>query len=93
MQAILERRSGRIDIRLEKPEWSSLWRANIRIVDRYREGRVMLAGDAAHIHSPAGGQGMNTGIQDAHNLGWNAAAVSSYLALIQEYRAIPNAEE
>ena len=44
MQAILERRSGRVDIRLHEPEWSSLWRANIRIVDRYREGRVFLAG-------------------------------------------------
>ncbi|MFE0021616.1 FAD-dependent oxidoreductase [Amycolatopsis sp. NPDC059021] len=75
MQAILDRRSGRTDIRLHEPEWSSLWRANIRLADRYREGRVFLAGDAAHIHSPAGGQGMNTGIQDAHNLGWKLAAV------------------
>jgi 2-polyprenyl-6-methoxyphenol hydroxylase-like FAD-dependent oxidoreductase len=76
MQAILERRSGRTDIRLHEPEWSSLWRANIRLVDRYREGCVFLAGDAAHIHSPAGGQGMNTGIGDAHNLGWKLAAVA-----------------
>jgi hypothetical protein len=76
MQAILDRRSGRTDIRLHEPEWSSLWRANIRLVDRYREGCVFLAGDAAHIHSPAGGQGMNTGIGDAHNLGWKLAAVA-----------------
>lgn len=76
MQAILDRRSGRTDIRLHEPQWSSLWRANIRLVDRYREGRVFLAGDAAHIHSPAGGQGMNTGIQDANNLGWKLAAVA-----------------
>jgi len=76
MQAILEQRSGRTDIRLHDPEWSSLWRLNVRIVDRYRKGRVFLAGDAAHIHSPAGGQGMNTGIQDAHNLGWKLAAVT-----------------
>ncbi|HEY3559752.1 MAG TPA: FAD-dependent oxidoreductase [Kribbella sp.] len=75
LQAILERRSGRTDLRLHEPEWSSLWRANIRLVDRYRERRVFLAGDAAHIHSPAGGQGMNTGIQDAYNLGWKLAAV------------------
>lgn len=75
MQAVLDERSGRTDIRLGEPVWSSLWRANIRIVDRYRDGRVLLAGDAAHIHSPAGGQGMNTGIQDAHNLGWKLAAV------------------
>ncbi|WP_433934210.1 FAD-dependent monooxygenase [Sorangium cellulosum] len=76
MRAILERRSGRTDLRLHEPTWSSLWRANVRLVDRYREGRVFLAGDAAHIHSPAGGQGMNTGIQDAHNLGWKLAAVA-----------------
>jgi hypothetical protein len=76
LQATLERRSGRTDIRLHEPEWSTLWRANIRLVDRYRVGRVFLAGDAAHIHSPAGGQGMNTGIQDAHNLGWKLAAVA-----------------
>lgn len=75
LQAILERRTGRTDVRLSAPEWVSLWRANIRLADRYREGGVFLAGDAAHIHSPAGGQGMNTGIQDAHNLGWKLAAV------------------
>lgn len=75
LQAILERRTGRTDLRLHEPEWSSLWRANVRLAERYRKGRVLLAGDAAHIHSPAGGQGMNTGIQDAHNLGWKLAAV------------------
>ncbi|PRY36880.1 FAD-dependent oxidoreductase [Umezawaea tangerina] len=75
LRAVLERRTGRTDIRLHDPEWSSLWRANIRLADRYREGNVLLAGDAAHIHSPAGGQGMNTGVQDAHNLGWKLAAV------------------
>ncbi len=89
MQAILERRSGRTDIRLREPEWSSLWRANIRLADRYREGRVFLAGDAAHVHSPAGGQGMNTGIQDAHNLGWKLAAVArgASPALLDSYEA------
>ena len=90
MQAILERRSGRTDIRLHEPQWSSLWRANIRLVDRYRAGRVFLAGDAAHIHSPAGGQGMNTGIQDAHNLGWKLAAVANgdaSPALLDSYEA------
>ncbi len=89
MQTILERLSGRTDIRLREPVWSSLWRANIRLVDRYREGRVFLAGDAAHIHSPAGGQGMNTGIQDAHNLGWKLAAVAEGApeALLDSYEA------
>ncbi|WP_375483927.1 FAD-dependent oxidoreductase [uncultured Jatrophihabitans sp.] len=75
LQAILEQRSGRSDIRLRQPLWRTLWRANVRLVDRYRVGRVFLAGDAAHVHSPAGGQGMNTGIQDAYNLAWKLAAV------------------
>src|SRR6201996_4100636 len=75
LQAILNQRTGRADLRLHEPEWSSLWRANIRLAERYRQARVLLAGDAAHVHSPAGGQGMNTGIGDAHNLGWKLAAV------------------
>ncbi len=75
LQATLEERTGRRDIRLHEPEWTSVWRANIRLADRYRVGGVFLAGDAAHVHSPAGGQGMNTGIQDAHNLAWKIAAV------------------
>ncbi len=45
------------------------------MVDRYRAGRIFLAGDAAHVHSAAGGQGMNTGVQDAYNLGWKLALV------------------
>lgn len=53
--------------------WSSTFRVKHGIVDRYREGRVFVAGDAAHLHPPAGGQGMNTGIQDAWNLGWKLA--------------------
>jgi 2-polyprenyl-6-methoxyphenol hydroxylase-like FAD-dependent oxidoreductase len=75
LQRTLEQRTHRNDIRLSEPSWTSLWRANVRMVDRYRDGRVFLAGDAAHVHSPAGGQGMNTGIQDAYNLGWKLAAV------------------
>lgn len=72
LQAIVDRRSGG-GIRMRTVAWSTLWRANVRLVDRYNVGRVFLAGDAAHIHSPAGGQGMNTGI--ARNLGWKLAAV------------------
>jgi 2-polyprenyl-6-methoxyphenol hydroxylase-like FAD-dependent oxidoreductase len=89
MQAVLDRRTGGAGIRLHEPEWSTLWRANIRLVDRYREGRVFLAGDAAHIHSPVGGQGMNTGIQDANNLGWKLAAVvkGASPALLHSYEA------
>jgi hypothetical protein len=64
-------------IRVRRVETSGNWRLNIRMVDEYRVGRVLLAGDAAHVHSPAGGQGMNTGISDAVNLGWKLAAVVS----------------
>ncbi|UKD51395.1 FAD-dependent oxidoreductase [Amycolatopsis sp. FU40] len=74
LQSIFDRRSGRTGLRLQNPEWTSVWRSNTRLAERYRDGRVFLAGDAAHVHSPAGGQGMNTGIQDAHNLGWKLAA-------------------
>jgi 2-polyprenyl-6-methoxyphenol hydroxylase-like FAD-dependent oxidoreductase/heme-degrading monooxygenase HmoA len=53
--------------------WSSVFRISHGIVDRYSDGRVFVAGDAAHLHPPAGGQGMNTGIQDAWNLAWKLA--------------------
>jgi 2-polyprenyl-6-methoxyphenol hydroxylase-like FAD-dependent oxidoreductase len=55
--------------------WSSMYRPAVRMVDRLREGRVFLAGDAAHVHPPTGGQGLNTGVQDAYNLGWKLAHV------------------
>ncbi|MGH3772167.1 MAG: FAD-dependent monooxygenase [Pseudonocardiaceae bacterium] len=58
-----------------EPAWSSVFRISHRMVDTYRHGRVFVAGDAAHIHSPAGGQGMNACIQDMFNLGWKLAAV------------------
>ena len=83
LQSTTELRTGRTDITLREVRWSSLWRANVRLVDHYRQGRVLLAGDAAHIHSPAGGQGMNTGIQDAHNLGWKLAAVVTGTASVE----------
>lgn len=60
-------------LRLRDPIWLSRFRLHHRQAARYRAGRLFLAGDAAHIHSPAGGQGMNTGIQDAWNLGWKLA--------------------
>jgi hypothetical protein len=57
------------------PVWLAGFRIHERMVAEYRRGRVFLAGDAAHIHSPAGGQGMNTGMQDAYNLAWKLALV------------------
>jgi 2-polyprenyl-6-methoxyphenol hydroxylase-like FAD-dependent oxidoreductase len=56
--------------------WSSIYQPAVRMVARYRVGRVFLAGDAAHVHPPAGGQGLNTGVQDAYNLGWKLAHVA-----------------
>ena len=58
------------------PSWLATFRCQRRSTHVYRRGRVMLAGDAVHIHSPAGGQGMNTGIMDAHNLAWKLALVA-----------------
>ncbi len=57
--------------------WTSTYRVHQRIASRFRSGRVFLAGDAAHVHAPAGGQGMNLGIGDAMNLGWKLAAVNA----------------
>jgi 2-polyprenyl-6-methoxyphenol hydroxylase-like FAD-dependent oxidoreductase len=75
LRRILLERSGRTDIRLHHLRWISLYRINVRMVDRYRASRVLLAGDAAHVHSSASGQGLNTSVQDAYNLGWKLAAV------------------
>lgn len=61
--------------RVDEIVWSSRFRVHHRVADRYRAGRILLAGDAAHVHSPAGGQGMNTGIQDAVALGHALAEV------------------
>jgi 2-polyprenyl-6-methoxyphenol hydroxylase-like FAD-dependent oxidoreductase len=60
---------------VETVNWFSTYRVHHRVVDHFRHGRVFLAGDAAHIHSPVGGQGMNTGIGDAVNLAWKLASV------------------
>ncbi|NOU85301.1 FAD-binding monooxygenase [Paenibacillus sp. LMG 31460] len=61
--------------RLHDITWTSVFRPNVRLVERYRAGRIFLAGDAAHVHTPAGGQGLNTGVQDAYNLGWKLGQV------------------
>jgi 2-polyprenyl-6-methoxyphenol hydroxylase-like FAD-dependent oxidoreductase len=74
VQAVVDRR-GPAGIVLSDPIWLSSFRINERKVGNYRAGRVFVAGDAAHVHSPAGGQGMNTGMQDSFNLAWKLALV------------------
>jgi flavin-dependent dehydrogenase len=62
------------DFGVHSPRWLSRFGDATRLADRYRVGRVLLAGDAAHVHPPTGGQGLNLGVQDAVNLGWKLAA-------------------
>ena len=66
--------SAGTDFGVHSPSWLSRFGDATRLADRYRVGRVLLAGDAAHVHPPAGGQGLNLGVQDAFNLGWKLAA-------------------
>ncbi|MGW0020562.1 FAD-dependent oxidoreductase [Rhodococcus sp. NPDC003382] len=72
IQAVLDRLAPE-PVRARNMRWSSVFRISHRIAAHYGSGRVFLAGDAAHIHPPTGAQGMNTGIQDAYNLGWKLA--------------------
>ncbi|KAK7050564.1 FAD-binding-3 domain-containing protein [Favolaschia claudopus] len=74
--------TGRQDIKFGAATWLSNYRPNIRMVKQMQVGRVLLAGDAAHCHSPTGGQGLNSGVHDAMNLGWK-------LALVHQGRASP----
>src|SRR5205807_5332406 len=67
-------------IDVERVNWFSTYRVHHRVADQFRKGRAFLLGDAAHIHSPVGGQGMNTGIGDAVNLAWKLAAVLRHQA-------------
>ncbi|WP_202815981.1 FAD-dependent monooxygenase [Terrimicrobium sacchariphilum] len=66
--------------KLSSLHWSSVYRVSHRIAAEYSRGRAFLAGDAAHIHPPVGGQGMNTGLQDAHNLAWKLSLAARGLA-------------
>ncbi|MFF3408999.1 FAD-dependent monooxygenase [Streptomyces sp. NPDC002742] len=74
VQSLVDER-GPGGIRLRDPDWISVFNVHARHADTTRDGRVFLIGDAAHIHSPAGGQGLNTGVNDAHNLSWKLALV------------------
>jgi 2-polyprenyl-6-methoxyphenol hydroxylase-like FAD-dependent oxidoreductase len=84
--------------RITRVRWASDFRPRAALADSFRAGRVFLTGDAAHVHSPAGGQGLNTSIQDAYNLAWKLAAVvagtaeESLLDTYEEERR-PNAAE
>jgi 2-polyprenyl-6-methoxyphenol hydroxylase-like FAD-dependent oxidoreductase len=72
---VSERVIGWMGIHVERINWFSTYRVHHRVAERFRSGAVFLLGDAAHVHSPVGGQGMNTGIGDAINLAWKLAAV------------------
>jgi 2-polyprenyl-6-methoxyphenol hydroxylase-like FAD-dependent oxidoreductase len=74
-QRLFDERAGTGNVVLTGATWLSLYLVNVRMVETFRKGRVLLAGDAAHVHSPAGGQGMNTGIQDAYNLGFKLDSI------------------
>ncbi|MFD7631113.1 FAD-dependent monooxygenase [Streptomyces sp. NPDC059851] len=89
IQAVLDRLSPE-PATASALRWSSVFRISHRLVDRYSDGRVFVAGDAAHIHPPTGAQGMNTGIQDAYNLAWKLALVlrgGGHPGLLDSYHA------
>lgn len=71
----IRKQTGNKKLKLYDIQWTSVFRPNIRLAEHYFKGRVFLAGDAAHVHTPAGAQGLNTGVQDAYNLGWKLAQV------------------
>ena len=75
MTAWVAARIGRRDIVIREVLWASAFTMNARMADKYQVGRVLIGGDAAHIHPPTGGQGLNTSVQDSYNLGWKLAAV------------------
>lgn len=87
---VSQRAIDHLKIEVERVNWFSTYHVHHRVADRFRHGRVFLLGDAAHVHSPAGGQGMNTGIGDAINLAWKLAMVlagNAPDALLDSYEA------
>ncbi len=89
IQELLDSRSG-VETKITAVRWTSVYKIHRRMTENFRVGRTFLAGDAAHIHSPAGGQGMNTGIGDAYNLAWKLALVVKGAAkpeLLDSYEA------
>ncbi len=88
-QQTFDRVAGLPGVRFANPTWISTYRVNVRMVDRLRVGRVFLAGDAAHVHPIAGGLGMNSGIQDAYNLGWKLGLGSDRLLDTYQEERLP----
>lgn len=87
---VLQERSGLAAASIRAAAWTSHFRFHRRLAEAYRQGRILLAGDAAHIHSPFGGQGLNTGLGDAENLAWKLALVATgraQPALLDTYEA------
>ena len=87
---VSDRAIGHLKVEVKKVNWFSTYHVHHRVAEHFRKGRALLLGDAAHIHSPAGGQGMNTGIGDAINLAWKLAAVAAGRApdrLLDSYEA------
>jgi 2-polyprenyl-6-methoxyphenol hydroxylase-like FAD-dependent oxidoreductase len=82
-------RLARYDVKVHDIRWKSLFRPNIRLAEAFRRGRAFIAGDAGHVHTPAGAQGLNTGMQDGYNLGWKLAQVLAGAddALLDTYEA------
>ncbi|USQ86329.1 FAD-dependent monooxygenase [Streptomyces phaeoluteigriseus] len=87
--ALADRFHSLTGLKLRDITWVSAFRPNVRLVEHYRKGRVLLAGDAAHVHTPAGAQGLNTGVQDAYNLGWKLgqAIAGAPDSLLDSYEA------
>jgi hypothetical protein len=88
----------KLPLDLSQVNWSSVYKVHTRAVNKFSVGRCFVAGDAAHVHSPAGGQGMNTGIQDVYNLAWKIAfVIKGYAAekLLETYNEerLPNAQQ
>lgn len=91
------RRDTDLDFDIQKVNWFSVYKVHSRAASRFSKGRCFIAGDSAHIHTPAGAQGMNTGIQDGYNLAWKLAAVikgSARGELLETYNEerLPNAK-
>ncbi|MGZ5866495.1 MAG: FAD-dependent monooxygenase [Xanthobacteraceae bacterium] len=92
IRRMIHERTGGSDLVVREIYWASLFSSRLGMAEQFRKGRVFLVGDAAHIHSPAGGQGMNTSIQDSYNLGWklgqvlNEGAPESLLDTYEEER-------